>query len=334
MDDAVDRLQRPLGIDGHGRDVVDVGFHDLGRAQPIQGANDEIGVAQPAEAIVPVALRAGGLGNRGCVGRDDRACLLEVAQLQCNGGPDDGELPFERDAETAHPVEPIVARALEKLARDRVDGGFERLVGAEDQRDGVRQRERCLVCDVGQRRIRREPQNVDTADEAHVVGADRLAVAGLAVVERRPQPDGDTRQSPHGLDAADDLRGVESALEALEARREVGNLDDVAVAVLEDRLHDRRIADVGRSGLARVVQDHVAEALLLLAGQEAREDGIGIKTRKTPPDDAPVGIDEGRHASVADCGELEVVGGGMASLLAHVASREGAWAGGDEQRAL
>ena len=174
-------------------------------------------------------------------------------------------------------------------------------------------------------------QHVGAADEAHVIGADRLALAGLAVVECRPQPDGDSRQAAQGLDAADDLRRVESALEALEARREVGDLDDVAVAVLEDRLHDRRVADVGRSGLARVVHDHVAEALFLLAGQEAREDGIGIKARKAPPDDAAVGIDEGGHASVADCSELEVIGGGIAFLLAHVASRKaGSRAVGDE----
>ena len=61
VNDAVDRLQRPLGVDGDGGDVVDVVLHRLRRAEPVQRVDDEEGVAQPAEAVVPVALRAGRL---------------------------------------------------------------------------------------------------------------------------------------------------------------------------------------------------------------------------------------------------------------------------------
>ena len=276
VDDAIDRLQRPLDVDRQRRDVVDVVFHRLGRAQAVEGANDEIGVPQPAEPVVPIALRVRRLGDRGGVGGDDRARLLEVAQLQRDGGADDRRLPVERNAQPAHPVEPVVARALQELARDRIDGGLERLVGPEDQCDGMRQRERGLMGDVGQRRIGRQPQDVGAAGEAHVIGADGLAIARLAVIERRPQPNGDARQSADGLDPADDLGGVKGTLKAHEARREVGDLYRVAVAVLQKGLDDRRVAHVRRSGFRRPVpmDDNVAKALLLVAREQAREDGV------------------------------------------------------------
>ena len=148
--DAVDRPQRALGVDGDVGDVVDVVFHGLRGAEAIERLDDEEGVAQPAVAVVPVALRAGRLGDRGRVRGDDGARLLEVAELQRDGGADDLGLALERDGERAHPVEPVVARALEELARGGIDGRLERLVGPQDQRDRLDQRERRLVRDVGE----------------------------------------------------------------------------------------------------------------------------------------------------------------------------------------
>ena len=111
--------------------------------------------------------------------------------------------------------------------------------------------------------------------------------AALAVVEGRPQANGDARQPAQRLDAADDLRGMEGALEAQEARREIGDPHGVAVAVLEHRLDDRRVAHVLRARRRLAVQDDVAEALLLVAGEQGGEHRVGIEARKAPPDDAP-----------------------------------------------
>ena len=59
-------------------------------------------------------------------------------------------LELERDGERAHPVEPIVAGALEELARGGIDGRLEGLVRSQDQGDRLDQRERRLVRDVGE----------------------------------------------------------------------------------------------------------------------------------------------------------------------------------------
>ena len=79
----------PLGLDGDVGDVVDVFFHRLGGAEPVQRLDDEEGVAQPAVAVVPGALRARRLGNRGGMRGDDGAGLLEIAELERDRGADD-----------------------------------------------------------------------------------------------------------------------------------------------------------------------------------------------------------------------------------------------------
>ena len=49
---AVQRLDLIVAA-GDGGDIVDVGFHDLRRAEPVQRVDDEIGVTQPTVSIIP-----------------------------------------------------------------------------------------------------------------------------------------------------------------------------------------------------------------------------------------------------------------------------------------
>ena len=231
---------------------------------------------------------------------DDGSSFLELTKLERDGGADHGSLPFERNAKSAHPGDPIVARSLKELARDAVDRGFERLVGAEYHRDWVRQRERRLVRDIGERGIGRQAQYVGAAVKAHVVGADGLALGRLAVVEGRPQTDGDARQPAQRLDAADDLGGVKRALEAEEARREISDANGVAASVLQHRLDDGGIAHVLRVRSRLPVQDDVAEPLLVIAGEQPRKHRLAIETREAPPDDAAARVDQRCDAAIAD----------------------------------
>ena len=209
------------------------------------------------------------------------------------------EIPRPR----THP-QPIAARSLQELARDIVDRGFERLVRSEDERHRMGQRKRRLVGDVGKRRVGGDAQDVGAAAVAYVVGADRHAVGRLAVIECRPQADGHPRQAADGLDAADDLGRMKGALKAQEARREIGDAYRVAVCVFEHRLDDGGIAHVLRAGFRLSVQDDVAKALLFVAGEQTREDRIGIKARKAPPDNAALRVDERGDAPVADGREV------------------------------
>ena len=136
--DAVERRQvagRAVGV-GLVDDVGDVGevlLHGLGGAEAVQRLDHEVGVAQPAEAVVPVALRARRLRHGGGERGDDRPRLLVVAQLQGDRGADHRVLPVEGDREAAHPGAPVIHRLVQELAGGAVGLGGHRLVGAEEE---------------------------------------------------------------------------------------------------------------------------------------------------------------------------------------------------------
>ena len=106
--DAVDGLQRSIAAAGHDvEDVTEVALHGVGGIEPVERIDDEIAVAQPAIAIVPVASRRRRLGYRCRHRGDDRAGVVEGVLLQRDGGADDGVLPFERNGQSPHPVAPV-----------------------------------------------------------------------------------------------------------------------------------------------------------------------------------------------------------------------------------
>ena len=87
--------------------IAEIAFEHVQRAEPVQRLNGVIGVANPAIAIIPVALRTCVLGNGGRQGGDDRACLFVLAELEADGGADDGVLPVDRRRQAANPELPV-----------------------------------------------------------------------------------------------------------------------------------------------------------------------------------------------------------------------------------
>ena len=304
--DAVDRAQ--LTLPDRGRDAEDERdevFHRLRRAQAVERLDDEIGVAQPAEAVVPGARRAGRLGDRGRVRRDDAAGLLEIAQLERDRGADHRVLPIVGDREAADPVAPIVARAIEELAAGPRQFARERLVGAEHHVHRARERKRRLALDERERGIGGQAHDRAAAPIADVVAADRMLVDRVAVVVRRAETDGDAGKPGDRLDHAEQLRRPERAVEIAEAGREVGDAHRAALAVGQHRLHDRGVAHVFRLEVDHAVEHHVGESLLLVARDQAAEHRVGVEARIAPPHDPRTGFEEGGGASVADDGKVE-----------------------------
>ena len=171
--DAVHRLERPLAGAGHDvGDVAEVVLHRRRGAQAVERAHDEVGVAQPAVAVVPVARRARRLGDRGGHRGDDRAGLLERAQLQRDRGADHRVLPLERHRQGARPLPPVVARQLEQVAAAlAAPGRAAARPGPSSSVDRVVQDERRLIEHVGDRRVGRQPQHLVGGDVADVVAA-------------------------------------------------------------------------------------------------------------------------------------------------------------------
>ncbi len=170
----------------------------------------------------------------------------KVAELQGNGRANDVRLEFQRDREGPCPVQPILAGSFKELLRCRRHGRFERLVRSEDERDGLDERERRLVRDIGKRRVRREPQRIRAACVANMVGSLRPVRAGLSVVEGRANLDPYARQARRRFNSPENLRRVEDALKAFETRREVGDAHRVPGLVARGGLDDCGVAQVGR----------------------------------------------------------------------------------------
>ena len=303
--DAVDGPQGPIRIQADIGDVVDVLFHGLRGAKAIERLDDEERITQPAVAVVPIALRARSLRDRGGMRSDDCAGILVVAELQRDGRADDLGLVLKRDGQRTHPVEPVILGPFQELARCQFDGRFEGFVRPQNERDRLHEAKRRLVREVGDGRIRGHAQRVSAPGEAHVVGADRPRGRLAPIVEGRPNADLDARQAGQRLNPAEDLRRIEHPLVALEARREVGDRQCVARLIPNDGLYDRRVAQVAGLVGDRTLHDDVAEALFLVAGQQAREYRIGIEARKAPPQQATLRIPERGRTTIANNGQVE-----------------------------
>src|SRR3989454_1021441 len=113
------------------QDVTQIALHRVRVAQPIEGVDHEVGVAQPAIAVVPVAPAPRCFGNRRRHRRDDRAGIFEHVELQGDGGANDRILPLEGNGEGADPFAPVGCRVLEEMTPDVRHGPLDGLVGPE-----------------------------------------------------------------------------------------------------------------------------------------------------------------------------------------------------------
>ena len=162
---------------GIGRDAQREGdeiFHRLRRADAVERLDDEIGVAQPAIAVVPGAPGSRRFGNRGGVRGDDAAGFLEIAELERDRGADDLVLPVVGDGETARPIHPVVDGAVAEFAAGRFEIVLKLFVHPEHQMQGPREDERRFALDIGQRRIGGEPDDGALVDIADMVAADGM----------------------------------------------------------------------------------------------------------------------------------------------------------------
>ena len=169
---AIDGLNMAaLGVVHQIAQVAEVVLEDVHRAQPVQRPHRIIGVAHPAETIVPVAPALGELGHRGGHGGHDGAGLLIDAQLERDGGADHRLLPVQRHIEGPGPQLPVLDGLLQRRRDPRHDRLVIALIRAEEEGQLAFQPEGALVLDMGDRAVGGQPQRQVGAQIANVVGA-------------------------------------------------------------------------------------------------------------------------------------------------------------------
>jgi hypothetical protein len=125
-DHAVDRAQLVVRLRRDRQCERDEFFHRARRADAVERLHDEIGVAQPAIAVIPGTAGAGRFGNRRRVRRDDAAGLVEVGKLQRDRGTDDRFLPIVGDRQAAHPFHPVIVGTIDEFAAGRLQSRREK----------------------------------------------------------------------------------------------------------------------------------------------------------------------------------------------------------------
>src|SRR5690606_7412400 len=89
--------------------------------------------------------------------------------------------------------------------------------------------------------------------------------------------------------------------------REIGDADGTALCVSEFGDDDRRIAQVLGLDVLDPIQNHIGEALFLVAGEQAAEHRIAFETWKAPPGGARRRLKQGCGAAVADERKIKAV---------------------------
>jgi hypothetical protein len=173
-------------------DVAQVGevlLQHVERAQPVQRLHRVIGIADPAVAVVPVALAARRFGDRGGERGNDRAGLLVLAQLQGDGAADHLVLPFKRRGQAAHPQLPVLAGLILHLADFRAGIAAEGFVRAEEEMLVAFHAVNAAFQHIADRGIGRKAQGLLAHQIADVVGATgRFGDQGTVITHRPQRP--------------------------------------------------------------------------------------------------------------------------------------------------
>jgi hypothetical protein len=325
--DAVDGLQPAVAARRDVDDVAEVALHRPRGVQPVERVHHEVGVAQPAVAVVPVAPAVGRLGYGGGQGGDHRAGVVVGGELERDGRADDLVLPLERDGQAAHPFLPVVPRELEEVAGHLRHGALQRLVGAHHERHAVAQDEWHLLEDGRDRAVRREAQHVRSPHVADVVGAGGHLRAAPAVVVGGPHEHADARAAGDRAHDPDQLRRAEEAPELAEARREIDDLHRAAPVVEKPRHEDGRVGQVVLLGAREPGELDAHEAEIGFAAalaQQRAEHGIAVEAREARPHDLARAVDQRADARVADDAEVQVAHAGCLNAWAGPPRRPGA----------
>ena len=277
-------------------------LHRAHGRQTVQRSYDEICVPDPTEAIIPVPLRMGRLGNaRGYCG-DNRAGRLIRAEFERDGGANDGLLPFERNSQPVDPGPPVILCLLEFESRERAHRVGQGFIRPQNEVQRLVQVERGPVENVINGCIRRQPHRKSWADIADVVRSIGDRRLQRSIFEAGADRNDYARSPCKGPDPAyKGLRSVGASTRFV-ARSEI-NYFDHATAALEDGTHNGGILDVRLLGFLQVLHFDRKCTVYVTAARRPHqlvEDGVAVEAGKAVPNNASIAINQGCDIAVTD----------------------------------
>ena len=313
----VERLDLPAArlVD----DVAQVGevfLQHVERAQAVECLHRVIAVADPAVAIVPIALAVGRFGDRCRQRGHDRAGFLVLAQLERDRRADRLFLPFERNVQAPHPMLPVFRRIGFHPAHFAADIAHEGLVRAEKEMLVAFDPIMAPFENVANRRIGGQAQGLRPGKIADMVRAVGGRGKFLTVILHWCKHDLETRRTCH---RAHDARKGDGAIlpsGPLIARSEVADLYRATVFRLEPGLQDRTIALVMLAGADLPFElEAPGAAVFLVAIKQRAEHRIAIDPRNAAPDETALLVHQRADLAIADRGKFEICGHSSSSQL-------------------
>ena len=298
----IERLDLPaLGRIDDIAQIAKVFFQHVERAEPVQGLHRVIGIADPAEPVIPVPLAARCLGDRGRQRSDDGAGFLVLAQFQADGAADHLVLPFQRDMQAARPDLPVIARQRFHPPQFGPQIADEGLIRAEEEMQIAFDPEVPVFQHISDRRVAAEPQRLRADEIAYVIGPIRGRRDLRPVIAHRVQHDAQPRIAGDRADIADPGIGPVHPARAFEARAEIADFDRAAIRCRDPGDEDRGVALVTLLDRSLPFELEAPDPRIAPISVEKRtEDRIPIHPRNTAPDERTRPVHQAADLAIAD----------------------------------
>ncbi len=241
--DPVGGLEDALVLLGDVAEVLEEPLHLLRVPEPLERVQREVRVAEPAEAVVPRAPRAGVLREARRRGGEEGARVLVLVELERECRADDLALVVAGHARALHPPSPVVERPLEEALGGLLEPRLERLAPREDEVAVALEQERPLVLDVGERDVGRQPDRGRKARVLDVVRSPPGAHVLQSVVVRGAAAHACARLARERAQDPHEHRRLEEAVVQVEAGGEVEELE-LPAGPAEDGAENVRVLEV------------------------------------------------------------------------------------------
>jgi hypothetical protein len=262
----------------------------------------EGGVAEPAEAVVPVARAAEALGKRGGDGGDLTAGGTKGHGLEGDEGALDGIGVEAVVLELRGPVAPEVFGIFEgALGAEGAGIGLVRLAPGEGEPCAIALVDGELGGGVEVFSVNGNGSVKDgdcgTGDGANSVFNCRDPGDGAAVVETQGDCHGEIHAAANALDDADDV-GIASGV-VLADGHEVDEADGTVI-VFEDGFEDKGVVAIFACGFRAFSRGGDFPVAVFLGAEQGGEAGRGGKVRPAEPVDGALAVDEGGGFAITD----------------------------------
>ena len=268
------------------------GFHFFEVAQVMKRRECEIGVAQPAVAIVPVSPPAWLFGEARRQGCEDGARVFETVELQGQSGADDLLLMQQRHRAVFDPDAPVAYRLFKKVVCDFDEVVFNAESPREAKIELLSQRDRSFIAEIGQRHVGQQAERLAADVVAKMVTAPHRLHRSFFPARDWPAAHADGRNALQRFDQTKECRRTIDASILLEARAEVGNLKRVIVRQCDSGEQNICVCKIALFGLDFGGRDCARDRKVPpVRIKQPSENGRTVRSRRTHPFDSAVQSD-------------------------------------------